>query len=52
MISHGRVIECGPVTLLPEADHADWGSPLCQCDGLCLIEKYGYAQQAELLRIA
>src|SRR5262249_50301630 len=34
VISHGRVIEAGLVTCLPDGDFAAWGVPLRHCEGV------------------
>ena len=50
-ISHGRVIECGLVACLPQADYAAWGAPFRHCEGVRLVEDDRHAFEAELLRL-
>jgi broad specificity phosphatase PhoE len=36
VISHGRVIEAGLVTCVPDGDYAAWGGPFHHCEGVRL----------------
>jgi broad specificity phosphatase PhoE len=52
VISHGRIIEAGAVTCLPDADHATWGRPFDKCEGLRLTYDGDTWVGAELLRVS
>jgi broad specificity phosphatase PhoE len=51
VISHGRIIEAGAVTCLPDAGHVAWGVPFRHCEGIRLTWERGEVVQFELLRV-
>jgi broad specificity phosphatase PhoE len=50
-ISHGRVIECGLVTIVPDAQFAAWGIPFRPCEGARITDDGRRGLRVELLRI-
>src|SRR5262245_65240712 len=50
-ISHGRVIEAGPVTCLPNGDFAAWDAPLRHCEGVCMQYAAGRFTDVHFLRL-
>jgi broad specificity phosphatase PhoE len=50
-ISHGRIIEAGAVACLPAAEHAHWGAPFGNCEGLRLVYEHERWAASELLRV-
>ncbi|MGH2548142.1 MAG: histidine phosphatase family protein [Thermomicrobiales bacterium] len=51
IISHGRVIESGLVSLIQSGDYASWGSPFHHCEGIRITQLDGGAFTHEFLRI-
>ncbi|CAN5460965.1 phosphoglycerate mutase family protein [soil metagenome] len=51
IISHGRVIESGLVSLIQSDDHASWGSPFHHCEGVRIVQHDNGAFTHEFLRI-
>jgi broad specificity phosphatase PhoE len=51
VISHGRVIECGLVAIVDDADFVAWGPPFRHCEGVRITEIDGRTLQVELLRV-
>jgi broad specificity phosphatase PhoE len=51
IISHGRVIESGFVTLFPNADFRQWGSPFRHCEGARIRAETSGVFSFELLRV-
>jgi len=50
IISHGRVIEAGLVTCLPNQDYVAWGRPLQHCEGARMRYDAGEFSGLRLLR--
>jgi len=50
IVSHGGSIEPVLVACLPDADHAAWGAPFSQCDGVILTFENGRFTDAEFKR--
>jgi broad specificity phosphatase PhoE len=51
IVSHGRVIEVGLVTSLPDEDFTAWGAPFSHCEGVRLQYERGRFTGWELLRV-
>ena len=51
VISHGRVIEVGLVTCLPDGDFAVWGIPLRHCEGVRMQYVAGRFTDVHFLRV-
>ena len=51
VISHGRVIEAGLVTCLPDGDFAAWGVPLRHCEGVRMQYAAGRFTNVHFLRL-
>jgi broad specificity phosphatase PhoE len=51
IISHGRIIESGLVTCIPDGDFAAWGPSFHHCEGVRLTLDEGRFQGMELLRV-
>ena len=51
VISHGRVIESGVVTCLPDGDFAAWGAPLHHCEGVRMQYAVGQFTDVHFLRV-
>jgi broad specificity phosphatase PhoE len=51
VISHGSLIEAGAVACFPDADHAAWGPPFGNCEGLRLVYEGDAWTAPELLRV-
>lgn len=51
IISHGRVIESGLVTCLPNEDYTTWGSPFHHCEGIRLRYAAGQFGDLHFLRL-
>jgi len=50
VISHGRVIEAGLVTCVPDADLASWGSPFHHGEGVCMQYENGQFDNVQFRR--
>lgn len=51
IISHGRVIESGLVSLIQSDDYGSWGSPFHHCEGVRITQHGDGAFSHEFLRI-
>src|SRR6516162_768907 len=51
IISHGRIIESGLVTCIPDGDFAAWGPPFRHCEGARIPFDEGRFQAVQLLRV-
>jgi len=51
IISHGRIIESGLVTCIPDGDLAAWGASFRHCEGVRMGFVEGRFQGAQLLRM-
>jgi broad specificity phosphatase PhoE len=51
IISHGRIIESGLVTCIPDGDFAAWGASFHHCEGVRMTFQEGRFQGVELLRV-
>jgi broad specificity phosphatase PhoE len=51
IISHGRIIESGLVTCIPDGDFAAWGAAFQHCEGVRMTFEEGRFQGAQLLRV-
>jgi hypothetical protein len=51
MISHGRIIEAGLVTCIPDGDFAAWGAAFQHCEGVRMTFADGQFQGVQLLRV-
>ena len=51
IISHGRIIESGLVTCIPDGDFAAWGASFHHCEGVRMTFDEGRFQGAQLLRV-
>jgi broad specificity phosphatase PhoE len=51
IISHGRIIECGLVTCVPDGDFTTWGPPFRHCEGVRLTFEGGRFHGVQLLRV-
>src|SRR5262249_15489848 len=51
IISHGRIIESGLVTCIPDGDFAAWGSSFRHCEGARITFAEGRFYGAQLLRV-
>ncbi len=51
LISHGGIIELSAIAVFPDADHAAWGGPLSQCEGVRAYFDGNAFVRAEILRI-
>jgi broad specificity phosphatase PhoE len=51
MISHGRIIEAGLVTCIPDGDFAAWGASFHHCEGVRMTFAAGRFQGVQLLRV-
>ena len=51
VVSHGRVIEAGLVTCLPQGDFAAWGAAFRHCEGARLQYEAGRFTEVSLLRV-
>jgi len=51
IISHGRVIETGLVTLIPDGAFASWDRPFSHCEGASLTFEADGSVTIELLRV-
>jgi broad specificity phosphatase PhoE len=51
IISHGRIIEAGLVTCIPDGDFAKWGPSFRHCEGVRLTFDDGRFQGVQLLRV-
>jgi broad specificity phosphatase PhoE len=52
IISHGRIIEAGLVTCLPDGDFAGWGAAFRHCEGVRMRFEEGRFQGVQLLRVS
>jgi hypothetical protein len=51
LISHGRIIEVGLVTCVPDGDFAAWGVPFHHCEGVRMTLDHGRFTNIQLLRL-
>ena len=51
IISHGRIIETGLVTCIPDGDFAAWGGSFHHCEGVRMTFEGGRFQEVQLLRV-
>jgi broad specificity phosphatase PhoE len=51
IISHGRIIESGLVTCIPDGDFAAWGPSFHHCEGVRMTFAEGLFQGVQLLRV-
>jgi broad specificity phosphatase PhoE len=51
IISHGRIIESGLVTCIPDGDFAAWGASFHHCEGVRMTFEDGRFQGVQLLRV-
>ena len=51
IISHGRIIESGLVTCIPDGDFAAWGPSFRHCEGVRITFDEGRLHGVELLRV-
>jgi broad specificity phosphatase PhoE len=51
MISHGRIIECGLVTCIPDGEFKAWGASFNHCEGMRMTFEEGRFQGVQLLRL-
>jgi broad specificity phosphatase PhoE len=51
IISHGRIIESGLVTCVPDEDFAAWGSSFHHCEGVRMMFDEGRFSGTQLLRV-
>jgi broad specificity phosphatase PhoE len=51
IISHGRIIEAGLVTCVPDGDFVAWGASFHHCEGARMTFAEGRFQGAQLLRV-
>jgi broad specificity phosphatase PhoE len=51
IISHGRIIESGLVTCVPDGDFAAWGPSFRHCEGVRITFDEGRFQEVQLLRV-
>jgi broad specificity phosphatase PhoE len=51
VISHGRIIESGVVTCIPDGDFATWGVSFRHCEGVRMTFEEGVFQGVQLLRV-
>jgi len=51
VISHGRIIESGLVTCVPDGDFTAWGASFHHCEGVRLTFEEGRFHGAQLLRV-
>jgi broad specificity phosphatase PhoE len=52
IISHGRIIESGLVTCVPDSDFASWGASFGHCEGVRMTFEGDRFQEVQLLRVA
>jgi broad specificity phosphatase PhoE len=52
IISHGRIIESGLVTCIPDGDFAAWGASFHHCEGVRMTFAEGRFQGVQLLRVS
>jgi broad specificity phosphatase PhoE len=52
IISHGRIIESGLVTCIPDGDFAGWGASFHHCEGVRMTFDEGRFQDAQFLRVS
>ena len=52
IISHGRIIESGLVTCIPDGDFAAWGPPFQHCEGVRMTFDEGRFQGVQLRRVS
>ena len=51
VISHGKVIESGLVTCIPQGDFSAWGAPFRHCEGVTMNYVDGHFMDVQLLRM-
>ncbi len=51
ILSHGRIIEAGLVTCVPDEDFSRWGAPFHHCEGVRMKYHEGRFTDVQLLRI-
>jgi broad specificity phosphatase PhoE len=51
IISHGRIIESGLVTCIPDGDFAAWGASFQHCEGVRMTFEEGRFRGVQLLRV-
>jgi broad specificity phosphatase PhoE len=51
IISHGRIIESGLVTCIPDGEFATWGAAFRHCEGVRMTFEEGRFQAVQLLRV-
>jgi broad specificity phosphatase PhoE len=51
IISHGRIIECGLVTCIPDGDFAAWGPSFRHCEGVRIMFAEGRFHGVQPLRV-
>jgi broad specificity phosphatase PhoE len=52
IISHGRILESGLVTCIPDGDFAAWGASFQHCEGVRMTFEEGRFQGVQLLRVS